>query len=443
MQRDKFNLLVIISDTLRKDYVGCYADAKAHTPNLNRFARYSFIFDRAYAASFPTMPARADLFTGKFTFTYLGWAPLPHEETTLAQLLSEAGYQTMAIVDTPFYVRRGYGYDRGFHDFLWIRGQGAERPDLNYERRYEGDYCAPRTFAAAERWLERHRKERFFLLVDTWDPHEPWDPPAHYVERYLPDWDGRIVNPCYGYWREEGLTEDDLKVARACYAGEVTMVDRWFGRVMERLESLNLLDRTVVVFLSDHGFYFGEHGMFGKALTRRRRIIGAPLYEEVAHIPLLFFVPDGKPRRINALVTIPDLMPTLLDLAGVEIPESVQARSLMPLLKGETRKVWDFVITTMPLYNPGETTRVVDDMERRVDAFLPATITSGNWQMLYRREGEPVELYDLKADPNRRCNLAKDYPRVTRKLHDKFIRFLESLGTDERFLEPRRKLSSL
>ena len=439
-RKGELNIVVVVSDTLRQDYLGCYGNRWVRTPNLDRFAKESVVFDRAYAASFPTMPMRADLFTGKFTFNYLGWAPLPHDEVTVQGLLSQAGYRTTAVVDTPFFVRNGYGYDRGFHDFIWIRGQGPERPDVNYERRYEEDYCAPMTFRAAERWLERHYKERFFLYVDTWDPHEPWDPPAHYVEQYLPDWDGRIVNPCYWYWRERGLTERDLEVARACYAGEITMVDRWFGRLMERLESLGILDRTAVIFTSDHGFYFGEHGMFGKTLMEGRKFHGAPLYEEVAKIPLLIRVPGMRPRRTGALVSVPDIAATLLDLAGVDIPDSFQGRSLLPLLRGEPLPGRRMVVTTMPLYNPGEVTRVVDAFERRVEEFLPATITSGPWQMLYTREGYPVELYNLKDDPQERRNVARRHPEVVKRLHEMFVKFLEGIGTDERYLAPRRRL---
>ncbi|HIE52417.1 MAG TPA: hypothetical protein EYP85_11710 [Armatimonadetes bacterium] len=434
------NIVVIISDTLRWDYLGCYGNPKVRTPHLDRFARECVLFERAYAASFPTMPMRADLYTGKFTFTYLGWAPLPREEIILPQLLAEAGYRTMAVVDTPFFVRNGYGYDRGFHDFRWVRGQGGDRADTNYERRYEEDYCAPMTFAAAERWLERHYKEKFFLYVDTWDPHEPWDPPAHYVELYLPEWDGTKVGPPYWYWEERGLTAQQVEIARACYAGEVTMVDRWAGRLIERMESLGLLDKTIIVFTTDHGFYLGEHGMFGKALMQKGRFYGAPLYEEVARVPLLIYVPGVKPRRLNAVVTLPDLMPTLLELVGVEIPDTVQAYSLGPLLRGEARLAHRFVVTTMPLYNPGEVTRVVDNFERRVEEYLPATITAGSWSLLYTREGVPVELYNLREDPQQRENVAKQNRPIAERMHRMFVNFLRKLGTEERLVEPRARL---
>ena len=251
------NIILIVADTFRRDHLGCYGNPWIHTPHLDRLAAKAIVFDRCYAASFPTMPNRADLQTGKYTFTYLGWAPLANSEITFPKLLAKAGYLTMGIVDTPFYTRNGYGYDRGFADFIWTRGQayGPAHNDVLRTWSYEEDHFAPKTMATAERWLERHYKEKFFLLVDTWEPHEPWDPPDHYVELYQKDHDGRpCTYPCYWDWKDAGLSEEDLKKAHAHYCGEVTMVDRAVGRLLERIESLGLFDDTAIIFTYDHRF---------------------------------------------------------------------------------------------------------------------------------------------------------------------------------------------
>lgn len=449
------NIVLIISDTFRQDHLSCYGNPWIHTPHLDRFSEQAIVFDRCYAASFPTVPNRADVLTGKYSFTYLGWVPLPHEETTLPQLLAETGYSTMGITDTPFYVRNGYGYDRGFADFIWIRGQdyaGPERDNVIYGRRYEKDYFAPATLGAAERWLERHYKEKFFLLVDTWDPHEPWDPPDYYVEIYRKDHDGRPSPwPCYWSWKQAGLSEEDVKRAHAHYCGEVTMVDRWIGRLLERIESLGLLEHTAIIFTSDHGHYFGEHGLFGKAMMRGEhsfypatvsvgRWYRSPLYEEVTRVPLLIYLPQAEATRIDALVSSPDLMPTVLELAGLEIPEAVRASSVVPLLHGKRDRVHDFIVTSWPLYNLGQQIRVVDDIERRVAEPLPSTITDGEWTLLYAIEGEPVELYHTASDPKQQENVFEGNETIARDLHTKFVRFLEEMGTDEVFLASRRVL---
>ncbi|HIE29328.1 TPA: hypothetical protein EYP66_18815 [Candidatus Poribacteria bacterium] len=434
------NIVLIISDTLRRDHLSCYGNEEIHTPHLDRFAQQCVVFDRAYTASFPTVPMRADVMTGKWTFTYLGWAPLPRNEVILPQLLSKSGFRTMAVVDTPFLVRQGYGYDRGFGDFRWIRGQGGDRADTNYERRYEEDYCAPMTCAAAERWIERHYKDQFFLYVDTWDPHEPWDPPAHYVELYDKDWDGAIVAPPYWYWKDAGLTERQLQVAHACYCGEVTMVDRWVGRIIERIESLGIMDRTAILFTTDHGFYFGEHGILGKTVMRRGEFRGSPLYEEVARIPLLVYVPGVDPKRSDALVSAVDFMPTILELAGVQIPETVQGGSFAPVLKGEKSTHRQFVVSTTQLQNPGETTQAVDDSQRQIKTYLPATITSDEWSLLYAWEGAQVELYNLKSDPKQRTNVVEDNRELAEEMHRWFYELIKAAGAEERLLEPRAKL---
>jgi len=443
------NIVLIISDTCRRDHLGCYGNTWIHTPHLDRLAEQSIVFDRCYAASFPTIPNRSDILTGKYNFTYLGWTPLPPDEVTLPHLLSEAGYLTSAIADTPFYMRNGYGYDRGFSDFVWVHGQGLvhERvyQDSVSDRRSEDDHFAPKTMRTAERWLEQHRKDQFFLVVDTWDPHEPWDPPDHYVELYRKDHDGTpSVMPPYWYWEEAGLSADDVENAHAHYCGEITMVDRAIGRLLERLESLGLMDNTAVIFTSDHGFYLGEHGILGKGLIYR----GAesiewhrcPLYDEITRIPLMIRLPQTESKRVDALVTSPDLMPTILQLAVAAVPETVQAESLVPLIEGKDAQPHPFVVTSWPLHDLYFKLKVVDDVARTTTEALPTTITDGQWTLICSVEGAPIELYDMAADPGQEDNVLQGNEGIARGLHARLVQFLERVGTPERFIAPRRHL---
>lgn len=386
------NVVLIVSDTFRRDHLGFCGNENMSTPNLDKFAKKCIQFNNAYAASFPTMPNRADLFTGKFTFSFLGWAPLPPEEETLAEILQKTGYTTVAVVDTPFFLREGYGYDRGFDDFEWITGQrikvwDEQRLRACWERRYEEDYFPPKTLTLAEKFLERYYKEKFFLYVDTWDPHEPWDPPSWYVKPYYPNYTSQIVPscfPCYGDWQKRGLKKEDVDIAHAWYCGEATMVDRWLGHLLEKIEYMGLLDNTIIIFTSDHGFYFGEHGYFGK-LTRDEdnNWCYSPLYQEITRIPLLVYVLGLKPRQTEAFVQPPDLMSTLLDLVGVESPQSMQGQSFTSVLKGEKEIFRDLVVTSIPLLcRPGEITRAVHGLERRIKEPLPSTITTQEWTLL-------------------------------------------------------------
>jgi arylsulfatase A-like enzyme len=443
------NLILIVSDTLRADYLGCYGSEWVRTPNLDSLASRSVVFDAHHAASFPTLPARADFFLGKWTFTYRGWEPVPPEERTLAALLAESGYRTAGVVDTPFYTIKGYAYDRGFLHFADLDSQRVGGPEARNQpqlirrpRTTELDYAAPRTFLLAEQYLEQLYEGPFFLLVDTWDPHEPWDPPRWYVEPYLPGWDGRIVRPPYRPFVDAGLTEDDITIARATYAGEISMVDRWIGRLVERIESLGIADETVVAFTSDHGFYFGEHGFLGKLVAEPGRerplFLRSPLYREITRVPLIISAPGCEPHRVGELTSAIDIMPTLLDLADVPKPEGLHGRSLAGMLRGSSGGGREFVVTSPPLANPGDPIRVVDDEMRYVGEYLPATVTTPDWTLIHADAATPVELYHLPSDPGQERDCSTEFPDVARELTETYLSLLTQVGTAEEYMVRRR-----
>ncbi|MDQ3164232.1 MAG: sulfatase-like hydrolase/transferase, partial [Actinomycetota bacterium] len=433
------NFVVVVSDTLRRDHLGAYGNDWIRTPALDRLAARSVVFDNHLIGSFPTMPARADLLTGKLSLTFMSWGPLGTALPTLPQLLSDAGYLTMGIVDTPFYVRNGFGYDRGFQDFVWLRGQGdakrmEERLDARSTWRHESDRWVARTVTAAEEWLERHHTDPFFLLVDVWDPHEPWNPPDYYTRLYAPDYDGRETNPCYDDWRDAGLTEDDVRLAHATYAGEVTMVDRWLGRLFEKLDVLGIADDTVLVFASDHGYYFGEHGYLGKSVWDPD--LGtqswSPLYREIVEVPLLVQMPGAAPRRTPALTTLVDIPATVLDLAGVEAPPDLAGRSLAPILRGETDEHRPLVVSGWPLeYQKGRITIAVDSWPRRIARDQPFTVTGRGLSLVVGGPDDDLELYDLAADPGEERNIAAERPEDTASLLEEALEHLLDIGTQE------------
>ena len=441
------NFLVIVSDTLRRDHLGAYGNEWIHTPGLDRLAQRSVVFENHLIGSFPTMPARADLLTGRLSLTFMSWAPLPAHLPTLPQLLGNAGYLTMGIVDTPFYVRNGFGYDRGFQDFLWLRGQGdakrmEERLDARSTWRHESDRWVARTTTAAEEWLERHYEEQFFLLVDVWDPHEPWNPPEYYTKLYAPDYDGRETETCYDNWRDAGLTEDDVRLSHATYAGEVSMVDRWVGRLIEKLDVLGIADSTVLIFVSDHGYYFGEHDYLGKSVWDAE--LGtqswSPLYRQIVEVPLMIRVPGAPPRRSAALTTLVDIPATILDLAGLDAPDDAAGRSLAPVLRGETDQHRDLVVSGWPLeYQKGRITIAVDSWPRRIAHDQPITVTGRGLSLLVGGPTDDLELYDLTADPGESHNVALERPHETVALLTEALAELLRCGTSEELLAPRRE----
>lgn len=452
------NVIWIISDTLRRDHVGVYGNELIRTPSLNALANRSVRFDRAYAASFPTMPARADHFTGRWTCSFMAWEPLPEGEVTLAQILLEKGFHTAAVVDTPFYLRVGMNYDRGFYTFFEVHGQErwrGEGYDVRSWWRFESDCAAPQTFITALRWLERHYKEDFFLYIDAWDPHEPWIAPKYYTELYMPDYDGEIVNPVYNYWQEiPGLTEEKVKKAHACYCGEVTMVDTWVGCFLRGLENMGLMDKTAIIFTSDHGFYFGEHdGLFGK-MTLAKRPDGMPyrpldsnaawarsfLYEEVAAIPLFIYVPGIASGVYSGLVSAVDIMPTVLDILALGIPREVEGHSLLPMMRDTSTKGREFTISTLPFRNPGDFMRSVDDQRRETRAGNITTVTTEEWSLLHSIEPGVSQLYHLPSDPGQEKNVINKYAEIARELHQLLVKFMHETKVAPHLIEPRLEL---
>lgn len=460
------NVVWIVADTFRQDHLGCYGNSYIKTPALDAIAAKSVRFQNHYAGGFPTMPTRADQATGRWTMSFMGWEPLPEAETTLAEILAIRGYHTAAMVDTPFYIRGGMNYDRGFETFLMYPGQegSGTRVQLvgNHEARdvtaawsYESDRNAPSTFSNAMQWLEKHYKEDFFLLVDTWDPHEPWDAPAYFTEMYMPDYDGELVQPPYGFWYDTpGMTEELVKKAHACYCGEISMVDACIGQLLRRLEIMGLMENTAIIFTSDHGFYFGEHGgLFGKMTFDKKadglpfqhgdsdsRWAFSPLYEELVRIPLLIYVPGVEPGVFNGTSSVVDVMPTALDALGEDIPASVQGKSLLTKMRDKSLAGRDFVVSTIPFANPGDPVRSVDNIRRQLGVPPVTTVTAGDWSLLYSTDQGVSELYNLVADPKQQQNVISKNLHVAKELHQYLIKFMADTDVPKHLVQPRMEL---
>lgn len=474
------NIILIVSDTLRRDHLGCYGNEWVSTPNIDRLAKYSTVFDNAYTSSFPTIPHRTDLITGRFTFTYRDWAPLPKDEIVISQFLGESGYVTMLITDTPHLMKEGYNFERDYSGWVWIRGQEndkfmtdpihVELPCPSYKLRGDGksliqhmrntslnkgeeDCFVAKTMTEACNWLDRnYKQEKFFLYIDTFDPHEPWDPPHYYVDMYDKNYKGdEMLFPVYGYCK--GIyTKTELNHLRAHYAGEVTLVDRWTGKLFQKIDDLSLLNNTLVIFTSDHGFYIGEHGFTGKSFVMKEFQGLMPLYEEIAHIPLIMYFPKTKPARIKSFVQSPDIMPTILEYANLKKPSRVQGKSLIPALKNKNNSVRDITVSAPSIkYGPVAGQR--------------CTITTKNWCLIYKGENVKPEgefetkivdgitrkqagldkkvgneLYNLSKDPTQKHNLFTTNRNIATKLHAKFVEFLKSVNTPEQYLKYWKKL---
>ena len=334
----------------------------------------------------------------------------------------------MGVVDTPYFVRGGFNYDRGFDDFIWVRGQGddtrpSERSDYRLTWREESDRLVAQTVTEAEKWLERHHndEEPFFLYVDTWDPHEPWDAPEYYTEKYRPGYDGRQLYPAYAKYEEAGLTKDDVALAHATYCGEVTMVDFWMGRASGEARRVEphrqhdsplyrrprLLLRGARVlrkaeWINDNGAAASEDSDLPDWLAESwlLSVAPSPLYRELTNIPLIARVPGEEPGRRQAMTTNSDLAPTVLDLLGIQAPPTTQGWSFKDVIRGVREEHRPFVISSWPLYfAEGEFTSAIDGSTRRIANYMPLTVTTRERSLILGGPDHQPELYDLTNDP--------------------------------------------
>ncbi|MDD9268204.1 sulfatase [Paenibacillus sp. GCM10023248] len=352
--------ILILFDTLNRHVLSAYGGAGVKTPNIDRLASQSVVFDQHWSGSLPCMPARRDLLTGRTAFLEKGWGGIEPFDRTLPSVLRDAGIFSHIVTDHYHYFATGgenycqsyttWDFHRGQEDDPWVSSIGVEphpasfygqmRDQCNKNRtklKQEQDYPGPRTMQAACDWLERNGKEEsFFLTVEAFDPHEPFDCPAHYLAMY----DDTYQGPSYT-WPKYGTVDvpsEALAHVRRRYAATLTMIDAWLGKLLDTMERLEIEENTMVIFTTDHGFLLGEHEQTGKNVMH--------VYNELAHIPLMIRLPHCQyaGKRVHALTQNIDLMPTVLAYMGVAIPETVLGTSLLGLIEGREQKLREAVL---------------------------------------------------------------------------------------------------
>ena len=458
------NVILIMNDTFRRDHLGCYGNSWIKTPNLDRFAQRAATFDQYYVASYPTVPNRWDMCTGRFGFPSRGWQPLDPGDVTLAWILTQHGVHTQMIWDTPMLGLHDYNYTRGFKGAYFVHGQKGDpwitNPTLpirmpaqphkirnvnsmatylrnHFGRRHEREFCVARTTSAAMDWLEtNYDHESFFLYLDMWDPHEPFDCPWYDHQLYAdPDYDGdQMMYPQYG--RPTYMTAHEHDNARALYAGMVTLADRWVGRLIDLAERLGLFKNTLILWTTDHGHLFGEHDLQGKPGAELGK-----LYEVTTRIPLLVYHPEslGAGEHIQGIVQPPDIFPSILEFMDIPLPSGIQGRSFWPLVTGEQTMLRRYAFSSRfpptasdPTYTPveGATFDGWAGSDRIVE---PSTITDDEWTYICAPQGLPSELYNLQGDPGQQRNVIDRNPEVAERMHRAWIKFL----TDHRASQAR------
>jgi arylsulfatase A-like enzyme len=437
------NVILVIVDSLRKDHVGAYGMERAvKTPNLDALAKESLRFTRAYPESIPSIPARRSIHTGIRSFPFRGWErhnvneddvalwgwePIPEDQTTLAEILAEQDYRSMLITDTLHQFRASYNFQRGFQAFEWIRGQerdlyrplspaseekmegvliggpkAAHAEEIMRQffantlgRKGEEDWFSPQVFMRGIDLLQTAREAQpFFLVVDNYDPHEPWDTPEEYISLYSDGYDGpEPMIPSSG--PSDWMTERQIQRMRARYSAEVTMMDRWLGHFLDKMDGLGLMENTMLILVSDHGHSLGEHGFTGK--------VPEAMYPELTDITFLIRGPGGTGagRTSEFYASTHDIAPTVLGALGVERPEKMNGQALGALLEGGEP---DF---PREHFTIGYHDHVFSRDER--------------YAMMARYDGSGAKLFDLDADPNMDSDIASANREVVKRMWEGYV----------------------
>jgi arylsulfatase A-like enzyme len=436
----KMNVVVVNLDSLRRDHVGAYGNPWIKTPNLDALARESLRFTRPYPESIPTINARRAIYTGVRTWPFRDWVPqrgetfypagwqrMPEDQTSLAETLLENGYETALITDTYHQFKPSMNFQRGFGVFDFLRGQERDHfrpakatPEEEVDRytvagndasmrekvrqyranvagrRGEEDWFGPRVFLRGMEYLEVAARVGgpFFLVVDSFDPHEPWDPPEEYANMYgEPTGTGEPIAPNYG--PADYLEEEELARMRSLYAGEVTLTDKWFGRFVDRMADLGLLESTILIAFSDHGVSLGEHGYTGK--------VAEAIWPELKDIVFYVRHPEGggAGRTSDFRAGFQDIAPTVLAQMGMEQPQPMDGQDLSPILEGKgPERERPYVTLGYGNYSWAE-----DD----------------GWALSVRNDGGEARLYDLAQDPGMDKNVAGANPERVKSMYEGYI----------------------
>ena len=368
------NVVVLLLDSLNRHEIGAYGGTNFDTPNLNRLSERAITFTNHHTGSLPCIPARHDLLVGAWDFLWRPWGSIELWEEPITASLRRRGVITQLITDHPHLFEVGgenyhtdftaWAYERGHEsdpwktrpDPSWLGTPTYGRGHTHYDNsrgyfRGEEDFPGPRTMQATARWLlddapaHRAKGEPFFLFVDEFDPHEPFDTPEQWASRYDDTWEGaHLTWPPYAVdaLKNGVITERDAVQIRAQYGGKLSMIDHWLGKVLDALDATNAWEDTVVILTTDHGHYLGDRDVYGRDVWGKP---GVPVYKPLGHIPLMVAWPGQPAATSNVLTTSTDIHATIADVFDAPISHVAHGSSLAPVITGDATRVRDWLLT--------------------------------------------------------------------------------------------------
>jgi arylsulfatase A-like enzyme len=406
-------IFLIVVDTLRADRLSCYGYQAHETPNIDRIAEMGMTFKHAYSSASWTVPSMGAILTSCHP-SQLGlleekaspksvfkWRQrrnqyslaLPTFKRSMAEFAAEAGYHTAAFVNQPG-LNAGNGFDRGFLDYyyplksgeIWRKVQGETNDKQNWgsvEDAFHNDRKLIRIF---EQWIDGHSENKMFVWLHLVTPHRPYNP--------LP----RFINLRTGHHRE---TKSTVPISHR-YDAEILATDEIVGEALAAIEEHVGLKRSLIIFASDHGEEFFEHG---------KAEHGHSLHREVVHVPLIFaYPPFESGSTIDSRVGTIDILPTLLDIIGSQAQEKLKGNSLLPVMMGEIEPSPENM-SENELYCEG----MLYGPTRR--CYL-----EDNYKMIYNKQDDSFLLFDIREDPNETENLADKKPELVEAMWRKMVR---------------------
>jgi arylsulfatase A-like enzyme/multidrug efflux pump subunit AcrA (membrane-fusion protein) len=394
------NIIFISMDTLRGDRLSCVGHPRGLTPNLDRIAAEGSLFTSAYASDIPTQPSHTAVFTGRFGINseivshYHPSSSLDENVSWLPTIFQQKGYATCAV--DHLFSMKGW-FVRGYTDYMSPPGRSrAPGSTIN-------DIAFP--------WIEKKKQEDFFLFLHFWDPHIPYVPPSPFKEKYTSQsasWVDPLLmqrlrsRPTYPLFKRnlyDHLEEKpNLDYIADLYDAEVAYLDFEINRLFERLGDLGILDDTMVVMFGDHGENMTEHDAW---------FDHAGLYDSVVHVPLIMWRPGLVPQaRVESMVQLVDVKPTVLDLIGLPPVDGMDGQSMLPLMKGDVGRHRDAVYLSECTWQAKRGLRTEDWK------FIHCTDPG-----VYPRSED--ELYDLQNDPEEQKNVALEYPDIAAELGER------------------------
>jgi arylsulfatase A-like enzyme/predicted Zn-dependent protease len=381
------NVILITLDTCRADRLGCYGYSQVQTPAIDGFAARGVRFEDCIAQTPLTLPSHTSLFSGTLPFFHgvrdNGGFIVPPELKTMAEVFKDNGYATSAFVGA-YVLDSKWGLAQGFDTYYDKFDLGKfEKISLDSVQR-----PANEVVDEALKWLEANKEKKFFTWVHLYDPHTPYEPPEPFKSRYA-------KNP---------------------YVGEIAYADSQLARLWSWLEGAGLADTSILVFAGDHGESLGEH---------REATHGFFVYQEAIRVPLIFVTPFRKIQGVSpaAVVSLIDVMPTVLEMTGLSPPLEVQGQSLVPLFFHPGRRAARFAYseTYYPRYHFGwsELRSLQDGRHKLILAPDP-------------------ELYDLAADAEEGNNLASRAGKTLAGLQAEAARFIEERSRNAHQLDVRK-----